>query len=246
MNTHQNPTATAITDLTHIATHWAVLRDMLTTTTPTTWPPIMGTHHRDQDDEQLLEAAAERAERTAAAPGRRPAPLRVDVLDTITALDDALLSLADEIASSVQRPAFSVRAASPHDVVARSVALMGAKDAADPRRWRFNMAHRDGAVAAAWLADRLTVAAGPFRALSLAQQEQIAHTAASCRRRLDRAIGEAAEPDENGVTTVELDLTCGCGGRLSVTTGQTDFTVNCGSCGLIWTGTSLLNGLSAA
>jgi hypothetical protein len=196
----------------------------------------------DQEQADANEhAAAERAERTALAPGQRPAPLRVPILDTITDIEGDLLATADEIASSVQRPAFTVRAASPNDVVARSVALMGAKDAADPRRWRFNMAHRDAATAATWLAARLTGADGPFRPLTLTQHDRITATAAACRHRLDRALGEHVQRQET-----HLNVTCGCGGPLSVVTGAEDFTVRCRECGLLWTGTSLLDGLSAA
>ncbi|WP_329564679.1 hypothetical protein [Kitasatospora sp. NBC_01266] len=236
-------TATAVADLRHITTSWPALREQLTTSTPATWPPVMGIAHLERDEADLAEAAAEYAERTATAPGERPAPLRVPVLDVITALDDALCTLADEIASAIQRPAFTarIRSASPNDDVARSLALMAAKDSADKRRWRFNMAHRDGAVAAAWLACRLTSATGPFRPLTDDQRHQIARTAATARRRLDRAIGDHQDGEETA-----LDLNCPCGGRLSATTGPTDFTIRCGQCGLICSGAALLDRLSAA
>jgi hypothetical protein len=204
----------------------------------------MGIRHLEERGEQdRAEAAAEHAERTAAAPGERPAPLRVAVLDTITALDTELLHLADEIAGAIQRPAFTarVRSASPDDDVARSLALMAAKDAADSRRWRWNLAARDGAIAAAWLADRLADSGGPFRRLDDGQVQRIAATAAVCRHRADRTLHEYREGEET-----ELGLACACGGHLSVTPGQDDFVVRCGQCGIAWSGTALLDGLSAA
>lgn len=234
-------TATAIADLIHITVSWPALREQLTATTPAAWPPVMGIRHLERDDAELAEAAAEHAERTAVAPGERPAPLRVPVLDAITALDEELCTLADQIASSIQRPAFTVRAANPHDQVARSIALMAAKDGADRRRWRYNLAHRDGALAAAWLADRLTSPEGPFRPLTDTQRQQIARTAADARHRVDRVLGE----QQQGETT-PLDLTCACGGRLAVTTGRDDFTIRCDRCGTACSGAWLLDRLSAA
>ncbi|WP_441251172.1 hypothetical protein [Kitasatospora sp. McL0602] len=238
-------TSTARADLQHIADNWATLREQLQTTTPRTWPPAMGLHHHLDDDEQAeldAQAAIERAERTALAPGVRPAPLRVAVLDTITAIEDELLALADEIASSVQRPAFTVRAASPLDEVARSVALIGLKDAQNPARWRFNLAHRDGAIAAAWLAARLDGPAGPFRALNDDQQQRIASTAAVARRRLDRTLGETGDDD----SPVVLSQVCECGGHLEVRTGIGDFVIRCAGCGTSWDGSALIGGITAA
>jgi hypothetical protein len=209
----------------------------------------MGLQHLDLDDALAglevvdQQAAAERAERTAVAPGEHPAPLRVAVLDVIADLDAELLALADEIAGSIQRPAFTVKvsAASPQDKVALQIALMGLKDQQDERRWRFNMVGRDGAMAAQWLADRLVGADGPFQALTDAQRGRVVTTAAACRKRLDQALGDL---DDQDVT--ETDLACTCGGRLKVRTGESDFTVQCGKCGRTWTGTALLDGLSAA
>lgn len=241
-------TSTAHTDLTHIADRWPVLRELLEASTPRTWPPVMGLQHLEDDEDRLAAAdqaaAIERAERTAVAPGARPAPLRVAILDVITELEAELLALADEIASSVQRPAFTaaVRSASPLDDVARSLALMGLKDANDARRWRFNMARRDGATAAAWLAARTAGAAGPFRPLSDDQQHRIATVAAAVRRRLDRVIG-----DTEDVTRTRLRVTCGCGGRLeAITGGDGEPRIQCDRCGTHASMIALADGLDAA
>ncbi|MGE7432774.1 hypothetical protein [Kitasatospora sp. NPDC001175] len=239
---HVNST---IETLRHIAAQWPALRDQLTTPAAATWPPAgLGTYLSRLDDEGRDafhdEQAAERADRTATAPGQRPAPLRVSVLDALIEIEDELLALADEIASAVQRPAFTVRSASPLDEVARSIALMGARDAADPRRWRFNMATRTGATAAAWLADRLDGPAGPHRALTDAEHHRVAAVASACRTRLDRALGEYTDGE------TALGRECACGAELTLTTGPDDFTIRCSGCGTTWTGTSLIRGLSAA
>ncbi|MEV7599883.1 hypothetical protein AB0O91_21115 [Kitasatospora sp. NPDC089797] len=245
-------TSSTHADLIHIAASWPVLREMLEARTPRTWPPAgrMSDHQRDLDDildgiEVLdQQAAVERAERTALAPGQRPAPLRVSILDTITELEGELLALADEIAGAVQRPAFTARfpSASPADDVARSLALMGLRDQQDERRWRFNMAGRSGGTAAAWLAARIVGEDGPFRPLSDAQRARIGQVAAAARRRLDRALG-----DTPGVTRTRLRVECGCGGRLeTVSGGDGEPRIQCDRCGTHASMIALLEGLDAA
>ncbi|MFD0572673.1 hypothetical protein ACFQ0T_29970 [Kitasatospora gansuensis] len=206
----------------------------------------MGMQHYGPDEDALVAyqqtAAVEHAERTAAAPGVRPAPLRVSVLDTITVLETQLLELADQIAGAVQRPAFTIRSASPLDEVARSVALMGARDAADPRRWRFNMTpNRDGQHAASWLADRLTGPAGPFRALNDTEHAQVSTVARSVRRRFDSALGDAPRRSPTG-------RECDCGGKYDVVAhaGGADAAVQCDRCGTGFTVASLLDRITAA
>jgi hypothetical protein len=236
------PRAAAIADLTHLVVSWPALRDALTTR-PAVWPPVMGLH-LERDDEQQAEDAAEHAERTAAAPGERPAPVRVAVLDTITEIEREVLALADETASSIQRPTFTVRPAGPDDLVARDIALMALRDGADPRRWRFNLAkERTGATAANWLADRLTATAGPFCELTDDQVRRIASVAAACRHRAEPLI---ASPTATDGRPVALDQECGCGGTLSLTNEPTDFVIRCGSCGTSWRGATLLDDLNAA
>nr|BFD90697.1 hypothetical protein KitaXyl93_20570 [Kitasatospora sp. Xyl93] len=237
------------TDLTHIATQWPTLRELLQARTPRTWPPAgrMADHQRNLDDttddtEALAQQAAiERAERTALAPGERPAPLRVGALDTILDIEADLLALADGIASAIQRPAFTVRAASPDDTIARDIALIGLRDAQDPRRWSFTAAGRTGVQAATWLAARLGPATGPFRALTGVQLDQLASDVAAVRRRVDRLLdGRPA----NGAHATGRQ--CECGGEFQVTSGQDDFVIGCPNCRSSWTGTALLNGLTGA
>jgi hypothetical protein len=240
-------TSSTHTDLTHIADQWPVLRELLEARTPAAWPPVMGIQHMQDDEDQLSAAdqaaAVERAERTAVAPGERPAPLRVSVLDTISELEGELLALADEIASTVQRPAFTtrIRSAAPNDDVARSLALMGLKDQQDARRWRFNLTHRDGATAAAWLASRIAGEDGPFRPLSDAERARIGTVAAAVRHRLDRTLG-----DTEDVTHTRLSVSCGCGGTLEMLTGQGEPRILCRHCGTHASMFALLDGLDAA
>ncbi|MFI2612067.1 hypothetical protein [Kitasatospora sp. NPDC018619] len=242
-------TSTAHTDLTHIAARWPVLRELLEASTPRTWPPAgrMADHQRTIDDALdgievvAQQAAAERAERTALAPGEHPAPLRVAALDTILDIEADLLALADSIASSIQRPAFTIRGASPADTVARDIALISLHDAQDPRRWSWTAAGRTGRQAATWLAARLGPATGPFRALTGVQLDQLAADVAAIRRRVDRLLdGRPA----NGAHATGRQ--CECGGEFQVTNGQDDFVIGCPSCGSSWTGTALLNGLTGA
>jgi hypothetical protein len=243
------PRAAAIQDLTELVTAWPELRDALTTRAAT-WPPAgrMADYQRQlTPDEQAAEAyatAAELAERTALAPGEHPAPLSVSVLDTITAIGDELLALADEIAGRIQRPAFTVRitSASPNDRMALDLDLMATKDRVDPRRWRWNLAQRDGALAAAWLADRLTDPRGPFRPLTDDQVRRIAAVAAACRR---RAAPLLASPTATDGQPVQLPHHCDCGGRLQLANEADDFRVSCDRCGTSVTGTTLLDRLTA-
>ena len=235
-------------NLRHIAQRWADLRDLLTTRPADTWPPAMGLQHYDRDDQDeaalaaTQQAAAERAERTALAPGVRPAPLRVSALDTLLELEAELLALADAIASAVQRPAFTteVRSASPLDEVARSLALMGLKDQQDERRWRFNMATRDGQHAATWLADRIDGQAGPFRPLSDQQRADITAVARTVRRRLDQALGDS----ERRAPTA---WACACGGQLDLVSGaDAEDRLECGKCGTGRTIRSMIDQINRA
>ncbi|PYC83435.1 hypothetical protein C7C46_08860 [Streptomyces tateyamensis] len=244
-----SPRGRAIADLTELAVSWPELRDALTART-TTWPPAgrMTDYQRqltpDEAAAEQYATAAELAERTALAPGEHPAPLSVTVLDTISEIQDELLGLADEIAGAVQRPPFTFKipSASPHDDIARRLALTELTDRADPRRWRYNLAGRDGATAASWLADRLTDPAGPFKPLTDTQIEWIGAVAAACRRRAEPLL---ASPTTADGQAVDLPLVCECGGQLSVTNSVDDFRVRCAGCGITWTGTSLLEQLRA-
>jgi hypothetical protein len=235
-------TTTARQHLQHIADQWAALRELLTPHTTGGWLPVMGIQHLERDDSRTVEAAREYAERTATAPGERPVPIDLGVLDTIQAITTELCDLADEIAGSIQRPAFTarIRGASPLDDVARSLALMATKDQHDPRRWHFNLTDRDGGHAAGWLADRLGDSGGPFRPVSPAQTQQIYRSARHCRRLLDVALGETTEQGQ------ALGRACPCGGQLALHHDDQTFRVACRTCEIAWTGPELLQLLDTA
>ncbi|MFI6443799.1 hypothetical protein [Kitasatospora sp. NPDC050543] len=229
------PTSTAHADLTAIARHWDDLRDMLTAHTTTGWIPLMGMHHLDRDDAEQAEAAAERAERTAVAPGERPVPLRVAILDTIQALDGELLHCADQIAASIQRPAATVRpSAGPGDETGRALRLAAATDAADARRWHWNGTRRDGLTAARWLLARIDERPGPFRPLLEGERLRITAVAAGARRRLDTALGLGQREDS-------IQRRCPCGGPMLLRQGGVlEPEVQCQACGIRWIGAAMV------
>jgi hypothetical protein len=233
--------STAHADLTTIITRWDDLRDMLTTAAPSSWPPAgrMADYQAQLTDDELAElhdqAAAERAERTALAPGERPVPIRLQVLDTITTLDTDLVHLADQIAASVQRPALSSpRPAGPGDQVGLAVRLAAAKDTADPRRWSWQRADRTGLTAATWLLARVDGAPGPFRALLPGERERIAGGAAGARRRIEHTLGLGRREDP-------IARRCPCGGPMVMRQGGAmDPEVECQKCQIRWFGPQLV------
>lgn len=233
-------------DLAHIVTNWDTLRDMLTTPTTATWPPTSLSDYLnalDQADAEqyAAEQAAEHAERTATAMGERPVPLRLTVVDTIRALDAALLHLADTLASAIQRPAATVRrSAGPGDILGRQLRLIATQDEADTARWRFNLTDRSGRTAARWLAARVAGEPGPHRPLTEDELATVARVAAGARERLDKALGIGRREDP-------IPRRCSCGGRMVMRQGGgQDPEVQCEGCGTRWVGPELVQLLDAA
>ncbi|MFY3807729.1 hypothetical protein, partial [Escherichia coli] len=92
----------------------------------------------EQREARTAAAVAERLDRHDDAPGARPTPISIDVLDAIRTVEIALLGLADRIAADVQRaPAARTRSAGPGDEIGFRLATAAVADAADKRRWRF-------------------------------------------------------------------------------------------------------------
>lgn len=248
--------STAHADLTAITQSWADLRDMLDTPAPSSWPPAgrMADYQAQLTDDELAElhdqAAAERAERTALAPGERPVPIRLQVLDTIQTLDGLLLYCADQIAEAIQRPAAPAgrAAAGPRDIVGLRMRLAATQDAADPARWHWNGVHRDGLVAARWLLDRVNGEDGPFRALLLGEHERIDAVAAAVRRRIEQTLGLGRREDP-------IARRCPCGGPMVMRQGGAELVdgrpqpidpeVECRACGIRWFGSGLIGLLTA-
>lgn len=261
-------TSTAHADLTAIVHSWADLRDMLDTPAASTWPPAgrMADYQAQLTDDELAElqdqAAAERAERTSLAPGERPVPLRVAVLDTITALDADLLLLADQIASSIQRPAIGApRPTGSGDLVGLAVRLAATQDAADPRRWpaaaglpadrlrtSVHAGGRTGLAAATWLIARVDGKPGPFRPLHGTHLDLIAAGARAALRRIEQTLGSSR-------TTADIARRCPCGGPMVMREGGAEIRdgrpqpidpeVECRKCGIRWFGAGLVGLLVA-
>jgi hypothetical protein len=236
------PTATTGEHLQHITTQYPALRAQLTTHGTDTWPPTMGMAHylatlTDQERDILAELnRQERAERTPDALGERPVPIRLTVLDALREIDAVLLECADVIAAATQRPAVTaVRSAGPADEIGRQLHLLAVRDAADPRRWHWNLEGRDGGQAAAWLLARIDGKRGPCRDLTDTERQIIGRAAATARARLDRALGQARREDTG-------DRPCPhCGGQLVLTQPlEGDPWVWCdGVCGGVWRGAEL-------
>ncbi len=235
--TRHNPTAA---DLRVIASHWGDLHAMLTVPATADWPPAgrMADHQAQlTDDEQAelhAEAAAERAERTAVAPGERPIPLRAAVFDTIQAVSGQLLYLADQVADSVQRPAIAVRrSAGPGDTHGQALRLAATQDQVDDRRWHWNGRARDGATAALWLRARVLDADGPFAPLAAGDRDRIAVVAQTARTRVERTLGLARREDP-------IARRCPCTGQMVLRQGGVlDPEVECQDCGMRWVGAAM-------
>ena len=130
-------TRTAAQHLQTVIDRWADLTDALATRQQTTWPPTMGvtrlvhdleadehTHtqrivtRRLDDGRTTYECAScnhvgdgnghpVRPDRDQPGPGASPAPISVDILDTMRTVESELVHCADVIASQIQRPAMN-------------------------------------------------------------------------------------------------------------------------------------------
>ncbi|MFD0429451.1 hypothetical protein ACFQ60_22510 [Streptomyces zhihengii] len=94
-----------------IARAWAPLTEAVQDARQHAWPPLTLRQYLAQSgDEEELEARTWRAEalraleRDPAQIGRRPVPLRLDLIGTIALIEAGLLELADTTAAMVQRP----------------------------------------------------------------------------------------------------------------------------------------------
>ncbi|MCX4575641.1 hypothetical protein OHB41_21095 [Streptomyces sp. NBC_01571] len=217
-----------------VLNHWTDLQTALATSQADTWPPVMGIarlHDHLQADEDAWEQRA--LERSPDQLGATTAPLRIAILDTMTAIDQRLVDGADIIASHVQRdPTPSrVRVAGPGDDVALALRTLILKDEADARRWSYTDPRRRSApFAAAWLLARHDGAPGPFAKLTGLHQDAIATAARWAAGQIDHALDMARQ-------TQALERPCpNCRGQLRIEggDGQTP-TVRCRGCGRTWT-----------
>lgn len=216
----------------HLATVirlWPDLGAALVARQQTTWPPTMGVARLIVDQDEREHAAAHRyLDRRADQIGATPAPIRLDIVDTMRAVQAELVHTADVTAAEVQRPAMShaPRHWLPADRARRDT--LADQDAADPRRWRYP-GYRDAPLAAAWLAGRLNGMPGPFLQLNSRQREAIDTTATRSADRIETALEMARR-------TTPVRWPCPhCRGQLSVSGGDgTAPAVQCRDCGRTW------------
>lgn len=184
------PARVAADDLRVVLDHWQNMRDLIDTATPRTGAEYL----RALDVHDAAEVALDRtrpAEREHLVLAEQPAPLRLHVVDACRAVEAALCSLADEIAAEVQRsPIAPPRRAVAGDETALGLELLATRDAADRRRWRYNLSEqRTAPRAAEWLLARLHDEAGPFLPLDEAQRSRIGRVAREAARRVERTVG---------------------------------------------------------
>ncbi|KAF2774654.1 hypothetical protein [Streptomyces sp. OM5714] len=199
----------------------------------------------DQADAEQLEYERHQAahlrslERDPMQLGDRPTPVRLHILDTMRAVEAALVHCADDIAHHVQRapmaPPRAQRAA-----VARTRAerlawedrarqIQQAKaDLVDPRRWKYT-GRRTAPHASLWLLARIERAAGPCRRLTDDEEQHIGNVAAGAAARVERALDIAAQ--RRTLSTPCPD----CDGAVDVHGGEGRTPVaHCTGCGKIW------------
>ncbi|MFB6787658.1 hypothetical protein ACFCWT_13380 [Streptomyces olivaceus] len=241
-------TSTA-THLRTCALHWADLREALGT------PAVVGgfgiglrgylaaLDDADQQEARLHQAARLRSlERDPIQIGERPVPVRLHILDTMRAVESALIACADDIAHHAQRapiPAPSARrtAVAPYrtqreaDIAAadrRRRTQLAHADLTDPRRWRWT-GRRTAPHAALWLLARVERAPGPCRRITDDEEQRIGAVAAGAAARVERALDIAAQQRT-------LEQRCACGGAIDVHGGEGRTPVaHCTGCGRIWT-----------
>lgn len=225
-------TATAA-QLFSIARHWPDLQDALGA------PALLDGFGRglrgylaavDADLDELAQYRAdERADTDPAAPGARPLPLRVTVLDTMRTVEAALHDCADALASAVQRPPMSP---APRTWPAADRARrdqLAAADAADRRRWRWTGTRPGAQHTTLWLLARIEGAGGPFRPLNAVQRDHIATVARSCAERVEITLDIAAQRRT-------LESRHDCGGLIDIHGGAGAPPVaRCTECGHTWT-----------
>ncbi|MFE9624268.1 hypothetical protein [Streptomyces sp. NPDC006527] len=126
--------------------------------------------------------------------GERPVPLRLHVVDACRAVETALCSLADQVAADIQRDTVkALRRSIPGDPVGLQLAMLAARDEADPARWHYTMGERSAVRAAEWLLGRLRGDEGPCMPLLEHHRAQIALVAREAARRIERTIGGVGE-----------------------------------------------------
>lgn len=199
----------------------------------------------DQADAEQLEFERHQAahlrslERDPMQLGDRPTPVRLHILDTMRAVEAALVHCADDIAHAAQRAPMSPPRAQRAAVARTRAERLAWEDRArqiqqahadlvDPRRWRYT-GRRTASHAALWLLARIERAPGPCRRLTDDEETRIGNVAAGAAARVERALDIAAQQRT-------LSTPCpGCGGAVDVHGGEGRTPVaHCTGCGKIW------------
>ncbi|TXL91927.1 hypothetical protein EW053_04625 [Streptomyces sp. IB2014 016-6] len=121
--------------------------------------------------------------------GERPVPLRLHVLDTVRAVETALLQVTDEIASEIQRAVITSGRPSSLDPRQFDIERLAAHDARDPARWRYNRGPRTATAAAQWLRARTHGEAGPCTPLTDDHRQHLHQVATEAARRVEQLLG---------------------------------------------------------
>ena len=242
---------TTATHLRTIALHWTDLHEAAGT------PSQIGAFglglrgylaRLDQADAEQLEYERHQAahlrslERDPIQLGDRPVPVRLHILDTMRAVEAALVQCADDIAHAAQRAPIPMPAARKvdgstyrsmreariaHEDRQRRTQLALA-DQRDPKRWRYT-GRRTAPHAALWLLARVERMAGPCRRITDAEEHRIGTVAAGAADRVERALDIAAQKRT-------LEQPHDCGGQIDVHGGEGRLPVaHCTGCGRIWT-----------
>ncbi|MFK0124911.1 hypothetical protein ACIQSP_16540 [Streptomyces nigra] len=199
----------------------------------------------DQADAEQLEYERHQAahlrslERDPIQLGDRPSPVRLHILDTMRAVEAALIACADDIAHAAQRapiPMPTARRADYRSMREARIAYedrqrrvqLALADARDPKRWRYT-GQRTAPYAALWLLARVERAPGPCRRITEQEEQRIGTVAAGAAARIERALDIAAQRRT-------LEQRCTCGGAIDVHGGEGRVPVaHCTGCGRIWT-----------
>ncbi|MFF8679523.1 hypothetical protein ACF07F_16590 [Streptomyces sp. NPDC015237] len=197
----------------------------------------------EQIEQERLQAVHLRSlERDPIQIGERPVPVRLHILDTMRAVEAALIACADDIAHAAQRAPIAgptARRTATHPYLTQREADIAAADRnrrtqlahadlADPRRWRYT-GRRTAPHAALWLLARIERAPGPCRRITEDEERRIGAVAAGAADRVERALDIAAQQRT-------LEQRCACGGAIDVHGGEGRVPVaHCTGCGRIWT-----------
>ena len=183
----------------------------------------------------------ERADSSPDAPGERPVPVRLHILDTMNQVENDLTACADHIARQVQRdpiplpsarrtataPYTSQREADIAHADRQRRTQLAHADLVDPRRWRYT-GRRTAPQAARRLRARVERAPGPCRRLDDDQERRIGVVAAGAAVRVEQALDIAAQRRT-------LEQLHSCGGRIDVHGGAGAKPVaHCTGCGAVW------------